>query len=193
MGVPISTPHLIVCSYHVTYDFQSKSTLCIWVNVKELLASNRADTWSLTDCSRTRTLNHLVRERTLNHWYKLTKWLSWIVSTYLYGAFDCMFLSCRVRFSDWIYTLYFPDVQELLSRKRRDIWSLSDCNATGTHNHLVRKLTLNHLVKLAKSSSWIVTTYLQGAFDCMFLSCPLRVSEWIYTLYLPECHGTPWS
>ena len=27
------------------------------------------------------------------------------VSTYLYGAFDCMFLSCCVRVSEWIYTL----------------------------------------------------------------------------------------
>ena len=27
---------------------------------------------------------------------------------------------------------------------------LSQCNSTRTHNHLVRKRTLNHLVKLAK-------------------------------------------
>ena len=27
---------------------------------------------------------------------------------------------------------------------------LSDCNGTRTHNHLVRKRTLNHLAKLAK-------------------------------------------
>ena len=24
----------------------------------------------------------------------------------------------------------------------------------------------------------------------MFLSCHVRVSEWIHTLYLPECQGT---
>ena len=29
--------------------------------------------------------------------------------------------------------------------------------------------------------------------DCMFLSCHVRVSEWIHTLYLPECQGTPCS
>ena len=23
--------------------------------------------------------------------------------------------------------------------------------------------------------------------NCMFLSCHIRVSEWIYTLWLPEC------
>ena len=29
--------------------------------------------------------------------------------------------------------------------------------------------------------------------DCMFLSCHVRISEWIHTLYLPECQGTPCS
>ena len=26
--------------------------------------------------------------------------------------------------------------------------------------------------------------------DCMFFPCHVRVSEWIYTLQLPECQGT---
>ena len=30
------------------------------------------------------------------------------------------------------------------------VYSLSDCNWTLTHNHLVHKRTLNHLAKLAK-------------------------------------------
>ena len=47
------------------------------------------------DCNWTRTHNHLVHKRTLNHLAKLAKWLSCVVSTYLYGAFDCMFLSCH--------------------------------------------------------------------------------------------------
>ena len=32
--------------------------------------------------------NHLVRKQTLSHLAKLVKWLSRVVSTYLYGAFD---------------------------------------------------------------------------------------------------------
>ena len=36
------------------------------------------------------------------------------------------------------------NVKELLARSRREIWSWSDCNVTRTHNHLVRKRTLNH-------------------------------------------------
>ena len=50
----------------------------------------------LSDCNWTRTHNHLVHKRTLNHLAKLAKWLSCVVSLYLYGAFDCIFLSCHV-------------------------------------------------------------------------------------------------
>ena len=69
----------------------------------------------------------------------------------------------------------------------------SDCNWTRTQNHLVLKRTLNHLAKLAKWLSCVLSTYLYGAFECMFLSCDVRVSEWIHTLHLPECQGTPCS
>ena len=34
----------------------------------------------------------------------------------------------------------------LFARNRSNIWSLSDCNGTRTHNHLVRKRTLNQLL-----------------------------------------------
>ena len=59
---------------------------------------------------------------------------------------------------------------------------LNDCNGARTHNHWGRKRTLNHLAKLAKCLSCIVSTYLYGAFDCMFVSCHVRISDWIHTL-----------
>ena len=66
-----------------------------------------------------------------------------------------------------------------------------DCNRIQTHNHLVRKWTLSHLVKLAKWLSCVVSTYLYDAFDGVFLSCHIHVLEWIYTLQLhfiyPAC------
>ena len=34
---------------------------------------------------------------TFNYLVKAAKWLSFVVSTYLYGAFDCMFSSFHVR------------------------------------------------------------------------------------------------
>ena len=67
--------------------FQSESTL---------LTQSRREIWSLSDCNWTQTQNHLVRKRTLNHLAKLGKWLSCVLNTYLYSAFDCMFVSCHV-------------------------------------------------------------------------------------------------
>ena len=46
------------------------------------------------------------------------------------------------------------NVKELLARNRRNIWSLGENNTIGTHNHLVRKGTLNHLSELAKRLSY---------------------------------------
>ena len=54
----------IVCSYHVTYAFQSESTLYSCLSVKERLAQNRRDIWSWSDCNGPRTHNHLVRKQT---------------------------------------------------------------------------------------------------------------------------------
>ena len=92
---------------------RSKSTLYSCLNVKELLARNRREIWSLSDCNWTGT-------QTLNHLAKLAKWLSFIVSTYPYGAFDCMFLLYRtplvdasliipifINFADRIQHLFF--------------------------------------------------------------------------------------
>ena len=42
------------------------------------------------DCNGNWTHNHLVCKQALSHLAKLAKWLSCIVRTYLYGAFDCM-------------------------------------------------------------------------------------------------------
>ena len=78
---------LTVCSCHVTCTFQSESTLYSCLNVKELLAQNRLNIWSLSDCNGTQTHNHVVHKRTLNYLAKLAKWLSSVVSTYLYGGF----------------------------------------------------------------------------------------------------------
>ena len=62
----------------------------------------------------TRFLNPqpLSPKRTLNQLTKLVKWLSCIVSIYLYGAFDCVFLSCHICVLEWIYSLQLPESQE---------------------------------------------------------------------------------
>ena len=67
-----------VSSCHVTYTFQSESTLSSCLNVRELLAQGRRKIWYLSDCNWIRTQNHLVRKRTLN---RLAKWLSVCLQT----------------------------------------------------------------------------------------------------------------
>ena len=104
-----------------------------------------------------------------------------------------MFLSCHLYRSEWTHTLCCMNVNELLARNRHDIWNLSDCKRIRTHNHLVCKRTLNHLAQLIKWLSWVVITYLYGAFECIFLSCHVRISGRIHTLCLPECQETPFS
>ena len=44
-------PNLTVCSYHVTYAFQSEFTLFNCLNVKQLLARSRLKISSLSDCN----------------------------------------------------------------------------------------------------------------------------------------------
>ena len=86
-------------------DFRANLHSIVCLNVKETLARSRRHIWSLSDISEIRTHNHLVHKRTLNHLAKLAKLLCCVLSTYLYGAFDCMLLSSHVRVSEWIYTL----------------------------------------------------------------------------------------
>ena len=174
--------HLTICSCHVRYAFENECKIYSCLNVKELLAQSRSKIWSWTDCNWTRTHNHLVCKRTLKHLVKLTKWLSCVLSTCLHGPFDCMFLSCQVRISKWITFYSWGNVKELLAQSSREIRSLSDCKWTRTQNHLVCPRTLNYLAKLTKLLRCVLSTYLYGAFDWIFLSCHLRISEWIHTL-----------
>ena len=121
---------MTVYSFHVTYAFQSESALYSCLNVNKHLARSSREICRSSDCNWTRTQNHLTRKRTLNHLAKLAKWLSCVLSTYPYGAFDCMFLSCHVHVSEWIHTLSCLNVKELLAWSRWEIWRLSDCNWT---------------------------------------------------------------
>ena len=80
--------------------FQSESTLYSCLDVKELLAQNRCNIWSLNDNNGVGTPNHLVCKQTYHYLSKLVKRLSYVVSTYLYGAFDSMLSLCHVRISE---------------------------------------------------------------------------------------------
>ena len=105
LWVLISTVHLTKCSCHVTDAFENESTLYSCLNVKKLLLRNRYNTRTLSDYNWNRTNNQLDPKGTSNHLVKLTKRLSSFVSSYLYGAFNCMFLSCHIRVAEWLDTI----------------------------------------------------------------------------------------
>ena len=63
------------------------------------------------------------------------------------------------------------NVKELLARSRRHIWSLSDTNEVQTHNHLVRKWTLN---------GWMLGYKLSG---CEFESSCCHLRKFMFLKY----------
>ena len=95
----------VIIMSHTSFRVNPHSIVCL--SVKELLVRSRRDIWNFGDSNVIRTHNHLVCKRTFNHLANLAKWLSRVLSTYLYGAFDHMLLSCHVRVSEWIHTLQF--------------------------------------------------------------------------------------
>ena len=79
MWVLICTLYLTVCSYHISYEFQSESTLYSCVDVEEFLARNRHHISSLSYSNQIPTHNHIVHKRTIHHLAKLTKSLSCVL------------------------------------------------------------------------------------------------------------------
>ena len=147
------------------YVFQSESTLHSCLNVQELLARNRCDISSLSESNKIQTYNPLVQKWKLNKLPKMAKWLSCVVITYLYGAFDCMLSSITwssMSFRVNPHSKVCLDVKELLARRRHHICSSGDSKEIQSHNHLVHKWTLNHLAKLTKWLCCIVSSYLYG-------------------------------
>ena len=65
-------------------------------------------------------------------------------------AFSCH-VTCAFQSESTLYSDL--NIKKIFAQKRCNIWSLSDCNGTRTHKHLVRKRTLKHLVRLAK---WVL-------------------------------------
>ena len=81
---------------------------------------------------------------------------------------------------------YFPALSKLtfqgflnqikkVKKVLKSVCFVRDCNGTRTHNQLSCKRTFNHLAKLAKWLSCFESTYLYGAFNCLY-----GVSVWHY-------------
>ena len=76
--------------------FQGKSTLYSFLNVKELLAGNRYNIWSLSDHNGIRTHNYLNHKRTLNHLAELASHFNFRHCTYLEQGLPWHSDSCKV-------------------------------------------------------------------------------------------------
>ena len=100
-------------------------------------------------------------------------------------------------FSNWMATKSVETVEKYLCSSKGEgeeqRYYFTDCIGFRTHNHSVGKQTLNHLPKLAKWLSSVVSDCLYVAFVCVFLSCHLCVLGWVHTLQLSECQGTSCS
>ena len=155
----------------------------VWLNVKKLLTRKRRHIWSLSDSNEIRTHNQIVCKGTINHLAKLTKMIEMCCE---YLSVRCVLLYVNIMsgmsFGVSPQSLICQNVKEVLAPTRQHYWILSDNNEIQTQNHRVRKRTLNHLPKVAKWLSYVVSTYLYGVFDTMLLSCHVRASEYIYTL-----------
>ena len=115
-----------------------------WLTDVELRMKSEKHKQTERNCNETRTHNHLVRKRTLNHLAKLEKWFSCVMSTV-----HLTVCSYYVTYESTVYS--YLNAKKLFAQNRRDIWSLSNCNKTRNHNHLVCK----HLFRLRTEWLWV--------------------------------------
>ena len=167
-------------------EFHSESSPYIDQNVKELFAQNKCNIWSLSYCNWTRTHNHLVSKRTRNHLTKQAKWLSRVVITYLYSAVDYMFLSCHVRISKWVYTLYSTECQGTPCSKQVQYLNFKWLQLELNPQSLSSKTNTQPFGQTGQMIE-LCCEYL--SVQCIGLYLPVMSrtrSQWIYTLYLSE-------
>ena len=77
--------------------------------------------------------------------FDLAALISWIFLILRYSLYVIIMSPTSFRVNP--HSIVCLNVKELLAWSRRSIWSLSDSNGIQTHNHLIRKQTLNHLAK----------------------------------------------
>ena len=132
-----------------------------------------------TDRNRIQSQNHLVCKWTLNY-------PNWPNDPAVLWVLICMVLLTYVIIMSRIrFRANLNSIVTWMSRnalvKTGTLYEV-DNKEIRTHNPLIHKWTLDHLAKLVKWLTCVVSTYLYGAFDCMLLTCHVRISELMYTL-----------
>ena len=96
---------------------------------------------------------------------------------------------CNVFYHDYERSLKLLEIDNISSVSKHEPKSSNKF----FHFHLQMDVLImfaNKFVAAIIGSSFLVSWNLHV---CMFLSCHVWVSEWIYTPYLPECQGIPCS
>ena len=104
-----------------------------------------------------------------------------------------LIIMSRRTFKENPHSIVWVNVREFLARRRDHVWISKESNEFLTHNHFVRKGTINHLAKLAK---WL--TYVWVLICRVYLTvCYCHVTNEFETestnYSLIECQGTPYS
>ena len=148
-------------------SFRVNLYFIVCLNVKELLARSRCHVWTLSDSIGIRTYKLLVFKQTLNHLAKLAKWWAvlWVLICTVHLTVYYYLVTYKFHSGFILYS--FPECQGTPCSKQAPYLTFEWQQWDRTHNHLVLKRTLNHLVKLAKWLICVVSTYLYGDFDCM--------------------------
>ena len=111
-------------------------------------------------------------------------WLLTCMVHWLYLIMSCT--SFRVN----SYSIVCLNIKKLFAQSRPISEGLNDSNGIWTHYHVVHKRTLNHLVKLAKWLSCVVSTYLYSALTVCYYHVTYKFQSESTLYSLPECQGT---
>ena len=121
----------------------------------------------LSECNWTRTYNHLVRKQTLNH---LAKWLSCVMSTYLYGAFDYVFIMSHMFFRvPWHLGIHYRVWihSEMGMRHDKNIQSILECLSM-------------ILLEYVQKSNCLIQYFELHVFYVIWVSVMTITSNWIF-------------
>ena len=174
---------LTLCCYHVTCKLKSESTLDSFSECQETRCSKQAPYLKFKWLEGDSNQQALSTETNTQPFRQNGKIIELCYEYFsVRGTWLYVIIMSRTSFRVNPHYIVCLNVMEVLAESRRHIWSLRDFNNFRTHNHLVRKRTLDHLSKLAKWLSCIVAIYMYGAFDCLLFSCQVRVSEWNHAL-----------
>ena len=118
LWVLICMVHLTVCSYHVTYAFLRNSLIKTGVILKIKWLQQDLNPQPLSLKMNTQPFSHT------------DKWLSYVVFTYMYDVFDCVYLLCHMSNCEWIYIFVWKSGNSLLKTDtvRKVKWLEQDLN-----------------------------------------------------------------